>query len=129
MIKICGQSIFYTLKLILTDSLQEVIFPKSWKKANFVAVHKKGCKTLIKNFRPSCPLPIFGKFFEWLIANELFIHLPKRNFLQNLKQIFCIRWLMHLSITFYSAWDKFIIWLYTKCWWKRSLSENILSVW
>ena len=41
MIKICGQSIFYTLKLILTDSPKEVIFPEFWKKANFVAAYKK----------------------------------------------------------------------------------------
>ena len=41
MIKTCGQSISYLLELIFIDSLQEGVFPESWKKANIVSVHKK----------------------------------------------------------------------------------------
>ena len=41
MIKLCGKSITYPLKLIFEASLQEGTFPSCWKKANIVPVHKK----------------------------------------------------------------------------------------
>ena len=44
MIKLCGKSIIYPLKLIFEASLQEGTFPSCWKKAN-VPVHKKEEKT------------------------------------------------------------------------------------
>ena len=46
--------------------------------------------------------------------------------------VFFIRWLMHLSITFYCAWNEFVIRLYTKCWCQRSLlviSQAFDKVW
>ena len=45
MIKLCGKSITYPLKLILEASLQEGTFPSCWKKANIVPVHKKEDKS------------------------------------------------------------------------------------
>ena len=45
MIKICGKSITYPLKLIFEASLQEGTFPSHWRKANVVPVYKKKIKT------------------------------------------------------------------------------------
>ena len=51
---------------------QRFKFPKTWKKPNVVPVHKKEDKMLVKNYRPICLLPIFGKMFERVIYNSLF---------------------------------------------------------
>ena len=41
MIKLCGKSIVYPLKLFFEASLQGAEFPDYWKKANVVPAHKK----------------------------------------------------------------------------------------
>ena len=41
MIKLCGKSIVYLLKLIFEASLKGGEFPDCWKKANVVPAHKK----------------------------------------------------------------------------------------
>lgn len=79
MIKIFGQSISYLLTLISIDSLQEGIFPESWKKANIVPVNKKENKILIRNYRPISLLPIFGIIIEQFIFNNLFNHFIKND--------------------------------------------------
>ena len=61
MIKLCGKSITYPLKLIFEASLQEGMFPGCCKRANSGPVHKEKDKTLLKNCRPITLLPIFGK--------------------------------------------------------------------
>ena len=53
-------------------------FPTEWKKANVVPVHKKGDKQILKNYRPVSLLPIYGKFFERLIYNNLFFNISLR---------------------------------------------------
>ena len=79
MIKIFGQSISYLLTRIFIDSLQEGIFPESWKKANIVPVNKKENKILIRNYRPISLLPIFGIIIEQFIFNNLFNHFIKND--------------------------------------------------
>ena len=61
MIKLCGKSIIYTLKLIFEALLQKGKFPSSWKKTNVVSLHQKEDKILdkIKNYRFASLLPIF----------------------------------------------------------------------
>ena len=61
MIKLCGKSIVYPLKLILEASLQGGEFPDYWKKVNVVPAHKKESKNLVENYKPISVLPIFGK--------------------------------------------------------------------
>ena len=41
MIKLCGESIAFPLKLLFQSSLEKSIFPVDWKKRNIVPVHKK----------------------------------------------------------------------------------------
>ena len=72
MIKICSQSLILSLNFFFEHSLKKGKFPKIWKKANVVPVHKKEDKMLVKNYRPISLLPIFGKMFERVIYNSLF---------------------------------------------------------
>ena len=54
--------------------------PNVWKKSN-VAVHKKGGKQLIKNYRSVSLLPICGKLMEKLMFNSIFNFIDTRNML------------------------------------------------
>ena len=72
MIKACGNSISLPLKLMFKSMINEVVFPKDWKKSNVVPVHKKESKNLIKSYRPINLLTIFSKSFERLGFNALF---------------------------------------------------------
>ena len=72
MIKICSQSLILPLKIIFEHSLKKGKFPKIWKKANVVPVHKKEDKMLVKNYCPISLLPIFVKMFERGIYNSLY---------------------------------------------------------
>ena len=88
MIKICSESVTIPLKIIFEESLKKGIFPKIWKKANLVPVDKKEDKTLIRNYRPSCSLPVFGKIFERVIYDSLLTIFLVISFLHLLNQVF-----------------------------------------
>ena len=75
MIIICGESIVEPLFIIFNNCMAKGIFPKSWKKANVVPIHKKNKKNNILNYRPISLLPIFSKVFEKLIFNNLYSYL------------------------------------------------------
>ena len=84
MIKICGRSIAFPLRLIFESALHDGIFPDQWKKGNIVPIHKKGNKNLIKNYRPISLLPMFSKIFERVIFNSYILSIFLLiNFLQN----------------------------------------------
>ena len=91
MIKLCGKSIVYPLKLIFEASLQGGEFPDYWKNANVVPLHKKESKNLVKNCRPITLLPIFKKIFERVIFKDLFQSgsLPGDSFISQL--LFIVR--------------------------------------
>ena len=71
MIKLCGKSITYPLKLIFEASLQEGTFPSCWEKANVVPEHKKEDKSLLKKSRSISLLTSFGKMFERILFIDL----------------------------------------------------------
>ena len=75
MIIICGESIVEPLFIIFNNCMSKGIFPKNWKKANVVPIHKKNKKNDITNYRPISLLPIFAKVFEKLIFNNLYDYL------------------------------------------------------
>ena len=52
MLRICGDSIYEPLEIILRQALLTGTFPSEWKKGNIVPVHKKSDKQNIKNHRP-----------------------------------------------------------------------------
>ena len=72
MIKTCGNSILFPLKLIFKSMINEGVFPEDWKKSKVVPIHKKESKNVIKIYRPISLLPIFSKVFEGLVFNALF---------------------------------------------------------
>ena len=61
MIKLCGDSLTYSLKCIPEVALQKDKYPDCRKKANVVPIPKKETKSQIKNYRPISLLPILGK--------------------------------------------------------------------
>ena len=75
MIKICVKSLRKPLEMIFQSCIITREYPSGWKKANVVPVHKKGDKQSLKNYRPISLLPIFGKFFEGIIYNNIFEYL------------------------------------------------------
>ena len=50
MIKLCATLISKPLSILLRNCFENQYFPKEWKKANIVPVHKKNDKQLIKNY-------------------------------------------------------------------------------
>ena len=79
MIKMCASSIPKPLTILFRNCLESECFPKQWKKANIVTVHKKHDKQLIKNCRPVSLLPNGSKIFEKVIFNSLSKYLDDNN--------------------------------------------------
>ena len=75
MIKIFGASICKPLEILYRHCLDIHTFPKCWKKANVIPIHKKDEKNLLKNYRPISLLPVFSKIFERLIFNSIYNYL------------------------------------------------------
>ena len=65
MIKLCSKSVVKSLS-IFKNCIDTGTFPDIWKRSHIIAIHKKGDKQIINNYRPVSLLPIFGKFFEKL---------------------------------------------------------------
>ena len=86
----CDKTLVYPLKLIFKASIQEVVFPDCWKKANVVPIYKKESKNLLKNYKPISLLPFFGKIYERNIFRELFNISIKIIFLQNASLVFSL---------------------------------------
>ena len=89
MIKICGESITVSLKIISEQLLKEKKFPEVWKKANIVPVHKKEDKNLIKTIAQSVYFQPLVKFMKELTTLPSSIIL-KTNFLHLLNQVSCL---------------------------------------
>ena len=81
MIKLSDAALVTPLKVIFENCLRRGLFPKIWKYANVVPVHKKNEKNLKKNYRPISLLPIFGKILEKLMYDSLYSHLVSCNLL------------------------------------------------
>ena len=78
MIKICGKTLVYPLKLIFKASIEEGVFSGCWKRANVVPIHKKESENLLKNYRPISLLPSFGKIYERIILTLFTNYLHER---------------------------------------------------
>ena len=79
MLILCDETIAIPLKLIYEQVLAIGIFPNIWKSANLTPIHKKGDKQLVKNYRPISLLPIYGKMFEKIIFNQLYLFFTTNN--------------------------------------------------
>ena len=81
MIKFSDVALVNPLKIIFTNCLRRGRFPKIWKYANVVPVHKKNEKNVKGNYRPISLLPIFGKILEKLVYDSLYSHLVSHDLL------------------------------------------------
>ena len=70
-LKNCAQQLAAPLAALFTNCLKQKRWPKLWKKASVVAVHKKDSKNEVKNYRPISLLSVIGKIYERLIAAEV----------------------------------------------------------
>ena len=62
------------LKLIFDHMLATGIYPNTWKLANLTPIHKKGDKQFVNNYCSMSLLPICGKLFEHIAANQLYVY-------------------------------------------------------
>ena len=110
MIKMCASSIAKPLAILFMNCLESECFPKEWKKANIVPVHKKHDKQLIKNYWPVSLLPICSKILEKVIFNSLFKYLDDNNLLNSNQSGFrsgdsCVHQLLSITHKIYKAFD------------------------
>ena len=61
------------LIILFQNSVKYSYYPDIWKRCNIIPVHKKSDKQLVKNYQPISLLPIFGKIFEKIIFNKIYI--------------------------------------------------------
>ena len=57
------------LKRILILSFETGVYPKMWKLAKIVPIHKGGEEHLMKQYRPVALLPVLSKVFEKAMVN------------------------------------------------------------
>ena len=110
MIKMRASSITKPPAIPFRNCLENECFPKEWKKANIVPVHKKHDKQLIKNYRPVSLLPVCSKIFEKVKINSLFKYLHDNNLLNSNQSGFrpgdsCVHQLLSITHEIYKAFD------------------------
>ena len=109
MLKICGDTICKPLGLIFKQALTTGVFPSEWKKG-IAPCYKKGHKPYLKNYRPVFLLPTWGKFFERLVFNEMFLFFLANNLLAPNQSGFkpgdsCINQVLSITHEMYSSFD------------------------
>ena len=109
-IKLCGGSIALPLYIIYKDCITRGYFPDKWKKANVVPIYKKKEKNLIQNYRPVSLLPIFGKIFEKLIFDKLYLYIFSNNFIDDRQSGYrhgdsTVKQLLSITHEIYKAFD------------------------
>ena len=125
MIKICSESLTVPLRIISEQSLKEGKFPKTWKKANIVAVRKIDDKNLLKNYRPVSLLLIFRKLFERVKYNSLSNRFQISNILLLHNQVFYL--LIHVLPNYsllYIKYKQYLITIQLLMWevWSKTLT-------
>ena len=89
MIKICDKSLLKPLIILFKNSTKSSHYPDIWKRSNFIPVHKKNDKQLVKNYRPISLLPLSGKIFEKIIFNKIYYFLMEEKLLNPNQSGFC----------------------------------------
>ena len=110
MIKLSDAALVTPLKIVFENCLGRDLFPKIWKYANVVPVHKKNEKNLKKSYRPISILPFFGKILEKLMYDSLYSHLVSCNLLNPNQSGFrpsnsTINQLISITHTIFKAFD------------------------
>ena len=63
----CAGELTTPVTKLCKRSLQQGVFPQSWKRANVVPIFKKGAKSLQSNYRSVSLLPLFSKVLERVV--------------------------------------------------------------
>ena len=109
MLKICGKSIWKSLKIIY---FIKGLFRLEWKKkGNIVPILKKGNKHCLKNYRPVLLLPVCWKNVEKPILDKMFQFFIKNELIATNQSGFkpgdsCINQLLSITHDIYKLFDK-----------------------
>lgn len=74
-LKNCADILCIPLTKIFRLSLKLGYFPSAWKLADIVALHKKGSRSEVSNYRPISLLAIMSKLLETLVSDQLKVFL------------------------------------------------------
>ena len=84
-LKNCAHQLAEPLTKLFNGCIEQQIWPKQWKRARVVAVHKKKSRTCIANYRPISLLSVVGKVYEKILTKALTDYLDK-HYLLSAKQ-------------------------------------------
>ena len=99
MLKETAHTISKPLLILFNRSLQECIFPSSWKHANVMPLFKKGSKHLTSNYRPISLLSCVGKVFERIMFKHIYNYVYTNKLIFEKPVWFFTRSFNSLSIT------------------------------
>ena len=71
-VKLSADLIDKPLHHIITLSIMQKRFPRSWKYSKIIPLHKKGCKLERKNYRPVAILSPLSKILEKVVYEQLY---------------------------------------------------------
>ena len=111
----CAEELAAPLAVLFSSSLSQGTFPKLWKRANVVPIHKKGSVKDPKNYRSISLMSLFGKVLEKFVSEQLLAHvLPAMSESQHgyIPRRSCATNLVTLLKT---AWDSFSSGTQTDC--------------
>ena len=80
-LKVISDIVSPVIASLINKSLQLGYFPKKFKLARVIALHKGGPKDELSNYRPISLLPTLSKIFERFVYNQLYYFLEKFNIL------------------------------------------------
>ena len=75
--------IAYPLKILFTASLSTNLVPKDWKFATITAIHKKGSRSDVSNYRPISLTSVLSKLLESIVRDHILDHLLHNNLITN----------------------------------------------
>lgn len=70
-LKNCASVLFKPLTMIFNESLQNSVFPESWKRYSVTPIFKKGARSKVENYRCIAKLQTIAKFFEHCVNVHL----------------------------------------------------------
>ena len=70
-LKKCASQLTPVLTKIFQACLVQQVWPKLWKRASVSAIHKKGSRNSLKNYRPISLLSVLGKLYEKIIVEKM----------------------------------------------------------
>ncbi len=83
LIRACGDAIIDPLLYVINLSIDKCVVPVSWKMARVTPLHKGGSTSDPNCYRPISVLPLFSKFMERLVHNQLYAHLDRYQMLSD----------------------------------------------